>query len=417
MAQKGVTRTGEAYCLSCYEMVDRSAERCPSCGSELPEEVRAFQCPKCQTVIVLGSPQCPNCGLKFKVKALRPSEPAGDEKILMKLLDWSKPPEQEEKPDMGLESASSEAKPTPVPERIRRLAELKSSINELMNDRSQMLERMQTRLDEEKARLEQISAGQDDSPSEKVEEEVMALASEMADITMLQAHMDSLSEEISKLMESVDVSGAAKERGLAAKALRAKLDEKEQELEELKAKEEVLARREEMVDRKIQGYAEKKKELDRAEEDLKLRLTKLEAERAELVRLKTAAVTAGSSADQEEALAKLRDEQKRVHERISGIHRQLKGGSADANQADPTAADSDLQNMISSLEKQISALIVEKSDLQVKITEATAIDEDMKKVLTVLDAMLGQLPNETIEAFSKSADFALYEKMLDRYKI
>ncbi len=412
MAQKGITRTGEAYCLSCYELVEVGADRCPSCASDLVEEVRAFLCPKCQTVMVLGSAQCPNCGLKFKVKTLKPSEPAGDEKLLMKLIDWGKAPKDQEQPATGavppLETPAN-AQAAPTSEKIRKLAELRESITELMNNRSQMLERMQTRLDEEKARLSQLSGEQGDA-AEKVEDEILALASEMADITMLQAHMDSLSDEISTIMESVDVSDAAKERGLAAKALRAKLDEKEHELEELKTKEELLAKREEMVDRKIQGYAEKKRELDKAEDELKVRLSKLEEERSELERLKSVAAGAGSPAERDEANARWQEEQKRVHERLTGMRSKLAGGG----QGD---AEADLDSTISALEQHIAALIVEKSELQAKIADARSVDEDMRKLLAILDHMLGQLPDETIERFSKSGDFALYEKMLDRFKI
>jgi len=37
--------------------------------------------------------------------------------------------------------------------------------------------------------------------------------------------------------------------------------------------------------------------------------------------------------------------------------------------------------------------------------------------LKVLDQMLGQLPEELIDKFSKSGEFALYERVLDKFKI
>jgi len=414
LAQKGVTRTGEAYCLSCFEVVDRGAERCPSCGSDIVEEVRAFLCPKCQTVITLGSDQCPNCGLKFKVKALKPSEPAGDEKLLMKLIDWGKGP-QGHPTTLQPPGPSGEHKPPPA-EKLRNLTELKQSIAELMDNRSQMLERMQKRLDEEKARLAQITGQEGREAADNVEEEILALASEMADITMLQAHMDALSEQISTMMESADISEDTKERGLAAKALRVKLEEKELELEEVRRKEDLLLKREEMVDRKIQGYAEKKKELDSVEQDLKVKLSKLEDERAELDRLRAAAV-AGDPAGREAAAAEWRDEQKRIRERLAGIKVKLVGGaSADGPRTD-ACAEEDLDATISALEQQIAMLIIEKSELQTKMSDAKTVDDDIRNLLMVLDQLLGQLPEQTIEQFSKSGDFALYEKMLDRFKI
>ena len=73
MASKGVTRSGEAYCLSCHQLVEREATKCEGCLSELTDEVKAFPCPKCKTIIALGDPQCSSCGLKFKVRTIKPS--------------------------------------------------------------------------------------------------------------------------------------------------------------------------------------------------------------------------------------------------------------------------------------------------------------------------------------------------------
>jgi hypothetical protein len=50
-------------------------------------------------------------------------------------------------------------------------------------------------------------------------------------------------------------------------------------------------------------------------------------------------------------------------------------------------------------------------------TEKVGVDEDVKKLLTVLDELLGELPDEVAERFSKSEDYKLYEKVLDRYEV
>ncbi|MGQ9587363.1 MAG: hypothetical protein ACUVT7_03140 [Thermoplasmata archaeon] len=417
MASKGVTRTGEVYCLSCYEIVDRSESKCPSCGAPLTEEIRAFLCPKCKAVLALGDAQCRNCGLKFKVKTLKPREPKEDDQFLMRLIEWGKAPGDQR---AVAEERLSTVPATPSAEQLRRFAQLKESVRDLMANRSEMLERMERRLEEEKARLAQISSMEGKSASaEQIEAEIMALADEMADITMLQAHMEALSEDISALMDSVDISDAVRERGLAARALRKKLDEKEKELADLRSKEEQLIKREEMVDRKIQAYAQKKKQLDEDEENLKVRLAKLEEERAELERLKAIASGARTESERNEAKARWLEEQKRLREKLSGMksmvvsHRTGREITAD----EIVEAEGDLDNMIAGLEEQIGILISEKAELQKKISEATVLDEDIRKLLKVLDQMLGQLPEEIIESFSKSEDFALYERILDRFKI
>ena len=45
------------------------------------------------------------------------------------------------------------------------------------------------------------------------------------------------------------------------------------------------------------------------------------------------------------------------------------------------------------------------------------MDDDLKRLLKVLDQMLGQLPEDVIERFSKSDEFAVYERILDRFKV
>jgi DNA repair exonuclease SbcCD ATPase subunit/RNA polymerase subunit RPABC4/transcription elongation factor Spt4 len=424
LASKGVIRTGEAYCLSCFQLVDRDANRCPGCYSELTDEVKAFKCPKCQQMIALGEPQCPKCGLKFKVKTLKSAETAHDDQFLMKLIEWGKSPEEaaaegeapKEKPAPGAEAVM----PGPSEEQLRKLAQLKESIGELMKNRSEMLERMEKRMEAEKARLERIASMADQASStEQVEAEIMSLADEMADITMLQAHMDALSDEITSLMESVEVSGEAKERGLAAKALRMKLDAKEKELSELKSREEQLAKKEEMVDRKIQAYAAKKKQLDKEEEELKQKLTDFENERARLEILKTHAAGAKTEQEREEATNAWVDEQRKLRQRIQGVKSKVvqhRTGQALTDQ-EIESAEGDLVNMITELESQIADLIVEKVEIQEKMSEASVVDEDLKRLLKVLDQMLGQLPEALIDKFSKSDEFALYERVLDKFKI
>lgn len=424
VASKGITRTGETYCMSCFQLLESGVSKCPGCLSELTEEVKAFLCPKCSQVLMLGEPICPKCGLRFKVKTVKAKEPAKDDQFLMKLIEWGRAPKDqgasEAPPGPSTAPGAPVEAPGPSQEQLRRFAQLKESIKDLMQNRSQMLERTERRMEAEKARLAEISAMESGSgTADQIEKEIMALADEMADITMLQAHMEALSDQITDLMGTVEVGEVAKERGLAAKALRMKLDAKEKELAELKAREEQLATKEEMVDRKIQAYAQKKKQLDQQEEELKARLGKLEEERAELERLRAAVSGARTETEREEAAAVWHDEQENVRKMILGIRSTIdahKTGKAPTEE-DIEAAEGDLGNIISDLEAKIAELIMEKVELQKKISEATVVDEDLKRLLKVLDQLLGQLPEEVIDRFSKSDDFALYEKVLDRLKV
>jgi len=421
MASKGITRSGEAYCLACHQVVEREAARCEGCLSELTDEVKAFACPKCKTVMALGDPQCPTCGLKFKVRAIRPKEPAKDDQLLMKLIEWGE--KGSEKTARHAENTIAEAQPQGSPaeaERFRKLTDLKESIKELMANRSEMLERMEARLEQQKSRLAQISEAKDSaSAAEQIEADIMSLADEMADITMLQAHMDALSDEISSLMESVDVSASVKERGLAARALRKKLESKEREVDELREREQLLIKREEMVDRKIQAYAQKKKQLDDIEEDLKARLSRLEADREELERLKADAEGARTDSDREAAAAQWEETRKTVARRLLSLRSTIEfhRTGKETTKEEIESAEVDLDEAISHVEQQLGALILEKIEVQTDMQEATLVDEDLRRLLKVLDQMLGQLPEDAIDRFSNSEDFSLYERVLDRFKI
>jgi len=411
-AAKGVTKTGEVFCLECNEHIEPGATKCPSCESELSEEVMAFVCPRCKTVMGFGTSQCPKCNMKFKIKAVQ-QKPAEDEKLLVTLMEMDKPGE----PKPG--APASPAAPTST-EGVAKLAVLRVSIEELVKNRSDLLRRMERRLEEEKTRLAQLMSMDGRSPTvEQVEAEVEALADEMADIAVLQTHMAGLSDEITKLINAFEVSAATRERGLAARSLRRKLDEKEREVAEFRAKEEELAKREEMVDRKIKAYAAKKKQLDETEDELKTRLAGLEAEKGELERLRFEAATAATPGERQTARADWAEEQKRLRHRLIELRSVVSPDSAriEGTVEQIADAEADLGGTISLLENEIRGLMTEKATLVGKMTEAEALDKDMKRLLKVLDDMLGQLPDAVIEEFRKTDDFALYERILDRFEI
>ena len=63
---------------------------------------------------------------------------------------------------------------------------------------------------------------------------------------------------------------------------------------------------------------------------------------------------------------------------------------------------------------EVDTLIVGKKEME---KEDFILDEDIKKILLMTDNLLGNLPEEVIDEFVKSKDFALYEKVISKYKI
>jgi len=62
---------------------------------------------------------------------------------------------------------------------------------------------------------------------------------------------------------------------------------------------------------------------------------------------------------------------------------------------------------------EMDTLIVGKKEME---KEDFILDGDIKKVLLMTDTLLGNLPEEVIDEFVKSKDFALYEKVINKYK-
>jgi len=62
---------------------------------------------------------------------------------------------------------------------------------------------------------------------------------------------------------------------------------------------------------------------------------------------------------------------------------------------------------------EMDTLIVGKKEME---KEDFIMDEDIKKILLMTDNLLGNLPEKVIDEFVKSKDFALYEKVINKYK-
>lgn len=43
------------------------------------------------------------------------------------------------------------------------------------------------------------------------------------------------------------------------------------------------------------------------------------------------------------------------------------------------------------------------------------VDEETKKVLKIMDSLLGKLPKQEIKGFSKSKDYKMYRRVLHKY--
>ncbi|MCJ2512211.1 MAG: hypothetical protein LN409_02515 [Candidatus Thermoplasmatota archaeon] len=411
MAQKGVTRNGEAYCLKCKSSVDSAIERCPSCDSKFKEEVKAFFCPRCKSLLTFGVSECPQCGMKFRVKAMKQTDVVAD-------VDASS---KEEEPTSDESSSTLEPEETTAPEseakedisedQLEQLRGLVRSMASLVDDRADLLGRMGERVDEEKARLVEMEGMDGSNPKlDLVEAGAVALAEEMTDVMNLYSSMLSVAEEISALSSSLDLGEGAEQKGLAAKALKMKVESGGAGADELKAREEQVAKREEMVDRKIMGYAHKKKELDDKDAELSAKLERIQRENALLEEMKASVESAGSESVRENERAEMERE---VVRRLMRMEITLRG----EQESPEPDEDMLLDDRMSSLETHIRKAAEEKEEAGLRLRELIGEEDEVRKLLRALDQLLGQLPESAIQKFTQSEDYRLYERVLDTLKI
>jgi predicted RNA-binding Zn-ribbon protein involved in translation (DUF1610 family) len=406
LAKKGVTRTGEAYCLQCKSSVDPAIERCPSCDSVFErEEVKAFFCPRCDSLLTLGAAACSKCGMKFKVKAIRHSESVVD-------LDQH-PPEEEvpSEPDTVAEPQTPAEDTGMSTEQLEQLRALVGSITRAADARAQLLSHLGEHAVLGKDRLQSLAEVDAADPRlEVVEAEVVALSEDLADIMRLYSEMLSLADDISSLSEPLGLSDEAMRRGLAAKAVRLKSDESGAGEDVLRAREEQIARREEMVDRKIKGYAQKKKELDDREAELEARLERVKREQVLLEEAKAdIAPEVGESVWQSDRA----EFEREIGRRLARMGSTLRGDRAAAGDAD----DLDVEAQLSSLETDVRRVTDQRDEADIRIRESLEGEDEVRRLLRTLDQLLGQLPESVIQKFTQSEDYKLYERVLDRLKI
>jgi RNA polymerase subunit RPABC4/transcription elongation factor Spt4 len=407
LAKKGVTRNGEAYCLQCKSSVDPTIERCPSCDSVFEEEeIRTFFCPRCQNLLSLGTPTCPECGMKFRVKSIKHSD---------SIVDLDEHPPPEEVPAETLADTSEDEQASRggdlSSEQLGQLQSLVGGITRVAEARSRLLARMAEHADDERDRLASLAgADEGDAGLGVVEAEIVTLSDDMAAIMQLYSDMLSLADDVSSVSESLGLSEEARRKGLAAKAQRIKTDESGVGEEVLRAREEQLARREEMVDRKIKGYALKKREFDDREAELEARLERMKREQALLDEAKGGMASSASESVRANEKAELERE---VARRLARMESSLTGDQTPPGEVQDVGVD----DMLSSFESHVRKTVEQREETDLRVKELVEGEDEVRRLLRALDQLLGQLPESVIQKFTQSEDYRLYEAVLDRLKI
>lgn len=352
--------------MSCGAVVDPTATRCESCYSELDHDVKAFRCPKCGKLLELGVPECPKCSMRFRAKTVRPADREGDEKMLSKLMEMDGASKAEPAPEAGTPPITPEEADA-VSGLVRRLVDLVGTEAGIASRAAEARERLSRMADADAASI----------PVDDLRSELEAIARDLGTMAEIISTAKGLSDDVARTFSmpgplsmaggkrlSLDVPAVQGGSGPAEEALR--------------TREEQVRKREEMVDRKIKAYAQKKKELDEAE--------------------------ARPSAAGRPASEPVGEVPEGLGRRLRSIHETI---SSDG-------ASDDVESCLSSLEGRVRDLVTSRSELEQRVSQLEEGEEEVRALMKVLDGLLGQLPPEVVDQFSKTEEFKLYERVLDR---
>jgi hypothetical protein len=240
----------------------------------------------------------------------------------------------------------------------------------------------------------------------------------LEDTTKLESQIHQLREatEARNAMPStvptqITLVGGQEDHGLSNQALKKLLEEREKEVGDLKDREEELARKEEHLNRKIRAYAVKKKELETLEKQFETSKAAGATEAAE--ESDGQDFPTELSVDDKQQWLK---EQSRIKNGLIEIRNQIAPKKGGMEYAHPQVS-SDVAEKIEILEEKLADISKERDDLAGHIWKLEESKNDVIDLLKVLDQLLGKLPPEMIDEFSKSKDFKLYEKVLDDLNI
>jgi len=381
-------------------------------------EDEKFYCPNCQTELGPDDKVCKNCGTSFEeeteseVEAREekvetpPESPAEDEEFLVKLLQWTKTvgeevetaddvKEKEEalsiiKTVTGAKEEESEAEK----------ADVKKVLDELVLKRKEIIDLVQSLINSKKG-VEDPAVVEEIESLQKCMEGLETVSSL---INTLVLHSDELvirpaeaptsekapievekPEETPKPSKKMGTRGISKEEWLKA----------QKDLQK-----ELFA---------IKGGGEGEEEEPEEEEPSMDELVSLRDEME----------------DTGDTIARLKAENNELRATISEYEERIKAfeGSETGEVVELEDKCTDLESKLEEARSEIEKIRGEYQDqvdtLKMKLISGAGEgqDDELIKVLRILDDLLEDLPEAVIDKFAVSEDFKLYEKVFDRYGV
>jgi hypothetical protein len=424
----------------------------------LDEDFDAIVCPYCGSVLDASVTHCTNCGLRFKEEksVIRSEE---DEEFLSRLLDWGRKLEatrsDEGKSDqVETEQASEVLKdvigvsPTSIQEetlielqksaeerdefekREESILQLAEPLRKALKVRKKTLFGAEIKLTKLQTQLEKL--GEDDVNTMKQRSEIER---RMAEISIEKDAIQGLEENIKNMdnayrslleqhrSELIDKEGELKVR---LDAFKEEMVRREKEKDKLVAREDYLKDREEELELRIQSLKDRENSLKKTEDKMVKEVEALKTEREGIEELKKPTakfITAkGKWLVDEKEIKSILKKSKSVRETWLKEQKEIQKAFAKGESEEQVEQESqdrldrrekELEEKIQGLEIKLAKAEEESEKLSKEEAKLTFDEKKLKKVLKVVDDLLGNLPDEMIEKFAKSKDYKMYEKLMD----
>ena len=350
--------SGEFVCPKCGATVKESEEKCPNCGAVFEGVKQGKRCPKCGTINDIDALICSACGYTFKNdENEKKGGEKSDEEFLQKLLTWSKSLAEQEAEEYQEEAEM-------VVNVFKKVAGV--NLEGLEEEGGEEWERKLKRIVKFLNYLVEIIGEEKDALEKRLKS-----VRKQATKDELKEQIDVIEKEIKGLERSIE------DLGDVESSLREILQKKDDEAIE----------KERQLRREIANI---KKGSIKREEDLRAHINQLNSEINELRK------RIGEESSAKMLLEDWLDMEKKLEDEIAKLKEKEK--------------DEKISEFIYGMEKEMETIL---NAVKMRIEE----ENELRRILKVLDDLLENLPDKIIEDFARSEDFKLYERILDRYHV
>lgn len=383
MVKRAITNNGRCLCSICGAIVQRDTTMCYQCNSPLSGEFHAVICAACGSIVPSDTPTCTVCGVEVSQGADAASSKSLDADIVSAVEDLRSTVSVDDGVASSRSGTGEGGLDSSAVEHLRQM-------NTLFGDLEAAIEKR------EWERLPAIREGLAENLDKLGQMVLSSGGGDGVGLTVSHEELKKKEEYLNERMEEL--------RALVEKREREGLMFKEKE-EDIRSRETALAEREAALNERVRQIESQRSGLEERERLLTMREGRLSEREAALKEQEEMRGMTGGVRSRESI------------ERVGKMSRQLLAylrKKADGPQA---------ARSISVLEKivaELDGVLDEGAEAQPAGMVPQPDSEDAKelrRLLKVLDDLLGELSEDVIERFANSEDFTLYERILKRYGV